>query len=60
MKTWNLGGLIIEEHVSEPCYSLSQYGKGLPITCQCSVCKEKNQTPEEAKRRMDIIYAKYK
>lgn len=54
-----IGGLIIEVvEAIEPCYRLSQYGKGLPITCKCSVCKSKNQTPEEAKQILDKIYKK--
>jgi hypothetical protein len=38
------------------CLRLVQYGKGQKITCSCLICKNKNQTPEEAKAIMDKIY----
>jgi len=57
---YNIGGFKIEVANTEPCFRLYQYGKGLPITCKCSVCAAKNQTPEQAKVAMDAKYAKYK
>lgn len=53
---YNIGGIKIEIVDIEPCLRLSQYGKGEKITCKCSMCKEKNQTPEEAKKILDRIY----
>jgi len=47
-KTFRFGGFVIPQVDVEPCYRLTQFGKGLPITCACSVCAAKNQTPEEA------------
>jgi hypothetical protein len=38
------------------CFRLVQYGRGQKITCACLTCKNKNQTPEEAKAIMDKIY----
>ena len=49
----------IQKTTSEPCYRLVQYGKGLPITCNCSVCAAKNQTPEQAKAIMDQKHGKH-
>lgn len=31
-----------------PCLRLVQFGKGLPITCNCPVCAAKGQTPAQA------------
>jgi len=52
-KAYNFGFISIHEIVIEPCYRLTQWGKGLPITCECAVCKAKNQTPEQAKDAVD-------
>ena len=54
--SYRIGGLTIDRVDIEPCYRLSQYGEGKPITCQCTLCAAKNQTPEEAKAVMDKIY----
>ncbi len=40
----------------EPCFKLLQYFKGEQITCQCSFCRERNETHEVIKARMDKIY----
>lgn len=42
--------------LNNKCLRLVQYGKGQKITCSCLTCKNKNQTPEEAKAIMDKIY----
>jgi len=55
----SIGGIKIEKLITEPCYRLSQYGKGLPITCACSSCLKRGQTPEQAKTGMDLIYKKH-
>lgn len=55
---YNFKGFKIEKITTEACYRLTQYGKGLLITCKCSVCSQKNQTPEEAKIIMDIKHGK--
>jgi hypothetical protein len=57
-RSFNIGGFIINEVTVESCYRLSQYGMGLPITCACTICKAKGQTPEEAKKRMDFVHGK--
>lgn len=54
--TFKFGGMTIEEVEREPCYKLSQYGKGERITCQCSVCASKGESHEVIKARMDKIY----
>lgn len=33
-----ISGVRFETVNPEPCNRLSQFGKGLPITCQCSLC----------------------
>lgn len=54
--TFQFAGMTIENIEVEPCYKLSQYGKGEIINCQCSVCKSKGESHEVIKARLDKIY----
>lgn len=54
----NLGQLVIDIVKPEPCYRVGQYMKGEAVTCKCTICKAKNQTPEEAKKAMDKVHNK--
>ena len=47
----------IERVMPEACYRLTQYGKGQPITCRCTRCAARNQTPEQAKASVDAANA---
>ncbi len=40
-KTYNLGGLIIEEVRIEPCYRVHQIMKGWIPSCTCTACKSR-------------------
>lgn len=42
----------------ESCARLVQYGKGLPITCKCTRCAARNQTPEQAKASCDAAHGR--
>ena len=42
----------------EPCNRLVQYGKGQPITCACTRCAARNQTPEQAKASCDAAHGR--
>jgi hypothetical protein len=53
-----LGNMVIDVISVESCFRLSQYGKGLPITCSCNSCFKRNQTPEEAKKSLDRAHGK--
>ncbi len=49
MKAYNLSVLKIKVVERESCLRLVQFGRGLPITCTCTTCAARNQTPEQAK-----------
>ncbi len=53
-----VGNVIFPVLQVEPCFKLSQWGKGERITCRCSNCREKNETHEVIKARMDKMYKK--
>lgn len=38
----------IQRVLPQACHRLAQYGKGQPITCRCSRCTARGQTPEQA------------
>lgn len=48
MKFYSVSGVAFKVVAPEPCLRLVQYGKGAPITCACSACAARNQTPAEA------------
>lgn len=48
MKFYTIDGVLFKGANPEPCLRLTQYGKGLPITCACTRCAVRNQTPAEA------------
>lgn len=50
MKSFTISGVTIPVVEREPCYRLIQFFKGQPITCQCSACAARNQTPEQARQ----------
>lgn len=54
--TYHMGQIDIDIIDVEPCYRISQYMKGEPITCQCTGCKKRGQSPSEAKAHMDKVY----
>jgi hypothetical protein len=53
-----LGNMSIDVISVESCFRLSQYGQGSPITCRCTSCAKRNQTPEEAKKSLDKAHGK--
>lgn len=50
MKAFDIHGVVIQQIRREPCDRLVQFGKGQPITCKCSACSDRNQTPEQAQQ----------
>jgi hypothetical protein len=50
------GGLEIKKVKRIPCHRLVQYSKFETICCSCPICREKNQTSEEAYTILDKIY----
>lgn len=48
MKGFKINGVTFQQVRPEPCLRLVQFGKGLPITCACTLCATRNQTPAEA------------
>jgi len=50
VKAFTISGVTIPVVNREPRYRLIQFGKGQPITCQCSACAAHNQTPELARQ----------
>lgn len=51
-----INGVRFERINPEPCKRLAQYGKGQPITCACTHCAARGQTPEQAKASMDAAH----
>jgi hypothetical protein len=49
MKAFNISGVRFEIVQRESCDRLVQFYKGLPITCKCTRCAARNQTPEQAR-----------
>lgn len=47
--SFKISGVEFKVVQRESCVRLIQFGKGLPITCKCSACATRNQTPEEAR-----------
>lgn len=57
MNQVKIDGIVFKSVNPESCYRLVQFGRGQEITCQCSQCKAKNQTPEEARKAMELANA---
>jgi len=54
MRTYTINGFKIETVTPEPCFRLSQYGKGQVINCQCKNCVGK--TDSQMRVSLDKIY----
>lgn len=59
MKTYKIGGFVIESVIVEPCYRVVQFMKNQKITCDCSKCliDNKGMSSDEIKQRMNLVYS---
>lgn len=57
-KSHRIGNLEVPIIEVESCMRLAQYGKGEDVTCKCTSCAAKNQTPFQAKVALDKIHKK--
>ena len=53
MTHYTISGVQFKVVKPESCDRLVQYGKGLPVTCSCTRCAARGQTPEQAKASLD-------
>ena len=51
-----INGVEFKRVMPERCVRLTQWGKGQPITCRCTPCAARNQTPEQAKASVDAAH----
>ncbi|MBO1007132.1 MULTISPECIES: hypothetical protein [Acidovorax] len=51
-----ISGVEFKRVMPERCVRLTQWGKGQPITCRCTPCAARNQTPEQAKVSVDAAH----
>ena len=52
-----INGVYFKPITPEPCGRLVQFFKGLPITCGCTRCAAKGQTPEQARAAVEAAHA---
>lgn len=58
MQAITINGVKFQRVMPEPCLRLIQWGKGLPITCACTRCAARGQTPAQAKASVDAAHGR--
>ncbi len=56
MQAIKINGVEFKRVMPERCVRLTQWGKGQQITCRCTPCAARNQTPEQAKASVDAAH----